>query len=344
MEYPEIIETEEKLDAVMSEPSPNLIGMMRRIAGDIMILGASGKMGVQLGMMARKAADKAEEKRRIIGVSRFTDRKAREKLESSGVETLKCDLLDLSALQSLPEAANIIFMVGRKFGTTGSEGLTWAVNGITPAFVCEKYRNARIVAYSTGCVYDFADIASGGSNEEDDLNPVGEYAQTALARERAFEFFSEQYDIPVCLFRLNYSIDLRYGVLYDIGSKVFQGIPIDLTTGVVNIIWQGDAVERSLLCLEHCKVPAYPLNVTGPETLSVRSIADTFGTFLKKKPRFTGQESRTALISNASKSFELFGYPRVSVSRMIRWTAHWIKEGKPALSKPTHFDERKGEF
>jgi nucleoside-diphosphate-sugar epimerase len=344
MVYPEIIENEEQLDDLMSEPGDRLVHMMEKLRGDILILGASGKMGVQLAMMARKASDRSGSDRRITGVSRFTDQRARDKLEQSGISTVKCDLLNQEELGRLPDAENIIFMAGRKFGTTGSEELTWAVNGITPAFVCERYRTSKITAYSTGCVYPFVDISSGGSLETDPLNPVGEYAQTTLARERVFQYYSKKYSIPVCLFRLNYSIDLRYGVLFDICSRVFREEPVDVTTGAVNVIWQGDAVERSLLCLDHCGVPSFPLNVTGPEIVSVRYLAETFASILGKSVRLRGEESRFCALSNAARSFELFGYPKVSLSRMIRWTAHWVRNGMPSLGKPTHFDERKGEF
>ncbi|MFP4383628.1 MAG: NAD-dependent epimerase/dehydratase family protein [Spirochaetia bacterium] len=344
MVYPDFIENEEQLDDLMSEPGDRLVSMMEKLRGDILILGASGKMGVQLAMMAKKASHRSGTGKRITGVSRFTDPNAREKLERFGISTVKCDLLDQQELGRLPDVENIIFMAGRKFGTTGSEELTWAVNGITPAFVCERYRKSKIVAYSTGCVYPFVDISSGGSLESDPPGPVGEYAQTTLARERVFQYYAKKFSIPVCLFRLNYSIDLRYGVLFDICSRVFREEPVDVTTGAVNVIWQGDAVERSLLCLDHCGVPSRPLNVTGPETVSVRYLAETFAAILGKTVRLRGEESRFCALSNASRSFELFGYPKVSLNRMIRWTAHWVRHGMPSLGKPTHFDERKGEF
>jgi nucleoside-diphosphate-sugar epimerase len=301
-------------------------------------------MGTHLGMMLSKANSRSGAGGDIIGVSRFSDSTAREKIEASGVKTVVADLMNPAAVNDLPDADRIVYLVGRKFGTAGSENLTWAVNTLVPAAVCRRYAGKPILAYSTGAVYDRVSVDGGGAVESSPLTPLGEYANAAVGRERIFEYMSRETQTPVCLIRLFYSIDLRYGVLRDIGDKVFRDETIDLSMGHVNVIWQGDAINQSLMAFSRCAVPAEPLNITGSETLSVRSVAEKFGERLGRKPRFSGVPAPDALLGNTGKAVGLFGEPRVSVDRMIRWIAHWISIGGGSLNKPTHFEVRNGNY
>lgn len=341
---PATIETEEQLDEVMSTPPDQLVAFFEQLPGDIMVLGAGGKMGTQLAVMARRAREAAGRSRTVIGVSRFSTPGVRERIEAGGVHTVACDLLDRRALAELPSAENIIFMAGRKFGTRGSAELTWAMNTLMPALVAERFASSRIVAFSTGNVYPLVPVSRGGARESDEPAPVGEYAITTLGRERVFEYYSRQNATPVCLVRLNYAIDLRYGVLYDIGTRVASGEPIDLTMGNANVIWQGDAVAHALYALSLCASPARVINVTGPEIMSIRWAAETFAEIWGTEVAFTGEESGRALIGNAADALGRFGYPRVPLRRMIEWTAHWIDIGGPALGKPTHFETSDGAY
>ncbi len=343
-DLPETITNEKQLDEIMSMGSSNLIRMMKEITGDIIILGIAGKIGVQLAMAAIKAIAEAGGKNKVFGVSRFSDENARKRLESFGVETIKCDLLQSDWVGKLPKARNVIFMAGKKFGTGGSEDLTWAMNTVVPANVAHHFKESRIVAFSTGNVYDMTPVRGAMPTEDDRTNPKGEYAQSALGRERIFEFFSNLNKTPVCIIRLNYAIDLRYGVLRDIGDRVYAGRPVDLSTGHVNVIWQGDVINQSILCLEHCSSPANVINMTGPETVSVRYMAKQFARIFDREVTFINAESSTALLNNASKAAKLFGYPFVPLLRMIEWVAHWIELGGPSLDKPTHFEVRDGKF
>jgi nucleoside-diphosphate-sugar epimerase len=338
--YKETIKTEDELDDFLAMPYPETNEMMRRIKGDIMILGVGGKMGVSLAHLAVNSCKLAGLQKRIIGV----DVSIPEKLEGMGVEVIKCDLLDPEQLNGLPHVDNIIFMAGRKFGIKGSEELTWMINAIVPYNVGTRFASSRIVAFSTGCVYPLVSFDSGGSRESDPPDPVGEYANSCLGRERVFEYFSRHKLSPILLFRLNYSIDLRYGVLLDIAQKVFEEKPVDLSVGYANCIWQGDAINRALLCLEHASCPPAILNVTGPEILAVRDLAERFAGIFGKKVLFSGKDSGKAYLSNASRSVELFGYPRVSVDQMVKWVADWIKAGGTTLDKPTHFQVTDGQF
>jgi len=343
-DLPNIITTEEQLDEVMSCGSSDLVRMMKQISGDIIILGCAGKIGIQLAMAAVKAIAKSGSKTRVIGVSRFSDEIARTKMESVGIETIKCDLLDRDLVGNLPKIPNVIFMAGKKFGTSDSEDLTWAMNTVVPANVAYHFKESRIVAFSTGNVYDLVPVCGAMPSEDDSTNPRGEYAQSALGRERIFEYFSNLNKTPICIIRLNYAIDLRYGVLRDIGTRVYGGRPIDLSTGHVNVIWQGDVINQSIRCLEHCSSPANIINMAGPETASVRYIAGQFARIFDKKVTFINEERPTALLNNASKAAQLFGYPSVPLLRMIEWIAHWIVMGGPSLDKPTHFEVRDGKF
>jgi len=333
-----------QLEERMLTPTAALVEDISRIRGDIVLLGVGGKMGPSMARLARRAVDKAGTGQRIIGVSRFSDAKARASLEASGVETVAADLLNERELAALPDAPNVIYLAGQKFGTSGREAFTWAMNAYLPGRVAERYRNSRIVAFSTGNVYPFSSVSMGGFSEEQSPDPKGEYGQSCLGRERIFQYFAEKYNIPVLIYRLNYAIDFRYGVLLEIAKSVKDGVPIDLSTGHVNVIWQGDANEIALRALLHCSTPAKLLNVTGPETVSVRWLAHQFGELFGQEPTFLNTEQPTALLSNAAEAHRLFGYPKVTLKTMIQWTTDWLLQGGEMIDKPTHFQERNGEF
>ena len=309
-----------------------------------MCLGVGGKMGPTLAILAVNAITGAGGDRKVFGVSRFSDRGMVERLESSGVNTISCDLLDRSAVGALPDATDVIFMAGRKFGSTGSEGLTWAMNTYMPALVAERFREARIVVFSTGNVYPFTSIAGAGASESTPPSPVGEYAQSCLGRERIFQHFSGQFGTRVCIMRLNYAIDVRYGVLVDIGRRVLNGDPIEVSMGHANVIWQGEACDRALRCLEIASSPPDILNVSGAEALSVCWIAERFGEYFGVEPELAGTESPTALLSDASRCSELFGPPQISAQQMITWIGGWLRRGGATLMKPTGYETRDGRF
>jgi nucleoside-diphosphate-sugar epimerase len=332
------------LEDLLSQPTGAAIETMRRLEGDLAFLGVAGKMGPTLACMAKRASDAAGIKRRVIGVSRFSNASDEKKLQAHGIETLRCDLLDESAVNRLPDVPNIIFMAGMKFGSTGQESLTWAMNTHLPALICRRFRSSRIVAFSTGNIYGLVPVSSGGAVETDALNPVGEYAMSCLGRERMFEYFSRTLGIPITILRLNYACELRYGVLVDIAQLVWTGQPIDLAMGHFNILWQGDANAMALRSLAHTASPPCILNLTGPELLSVREVAERFGTLLGKPPRFAGYETGSALLNNAAKSFQLFGQPSVAAEQLVHWVADWVKRDGSTLGKPTHFEARDGKF
>ncbi|MDO1450896.1 NAD(P)-dependent oxidoreductase [Rhodocytophaga aerolata] len=333
-----------ELEEELVKPSQALINDLREIAGDIVILGVGGKMGPSLAKLAKRAAEAAGIHKRIIGVSRFSEKGLQEELEAAGIETHAADLLNEDELAKVPEAANVLYLAGTKFGTTGKESFTWAMNTYLPGRVAERYKHSRIVAFSTGNVYPFTSVASGGPSEDHPTGPIGEYGQSCLGRERVFQYFSTHYNIPTLIYRLNYAIDLRYGVLLEVAKAVNEQRPIDLTTGNVNVIWQGDANEIALRALRHCEVPAKLLNVTGPETVSIQWLAEQFGKLLGKTPVFINQVQPTALLSNASQAHRLFGYPRVTLRQMIELTIAWLTQGGKTINKPTHFQERNGQF
>ena len=336
--------TEAELDELLSTPRAETVEALRQSPGDIVVLGAGGKMGPTVARMAARAANQVGDGRRVFAVSRFTSADVARTLGGAGIETIACDLLDREAVARLPDVPNVIFMAGQKFGTAGSPAVTWAMNTIVPAICAERYRGARIVAFSTGNVYPLTPVADGGSSEEDDVGPVGEYASSALARERVFEFYSGRNRTPVAIIRLNYAIDLRYGVLADIGLRVWRDEAVPLAMGYVNVIWQGDASRIAIESLSRAATPPLVLNVTGGETLSVREIAEMFGTDFGKSPRFKGREQRDALLSNTDRLRSLFAAPEVEVPTMIRWIAAWIRGDGSMLGKPTHFEERAGKF
>ncbi|WP_274653482.1 NAD-dependent epimerase/dehydratase family protein [Paenibacillus humicola] len=336
--------TLDELEQAMTKPSTKLIEDMKNIEGDLMLLGVGGKMGPSLAKLAMNAIREAGVNKKVYGVSRFSEPGLQDELERCGLETIVCDLLDDASLQTLPDVSNVIYMAGTKFGTTGNEHLTWAMNAYLPGRVAEKYRSSRIVVFSTGNVYPLSPIHSGGATEDFAPAPVGEYGQSCLGRERVFEFFSRRSRTPMLMYRLNYAIDMRYGVLLELAKSVKDGRPIDLAMGHFNCIWQGDANEIALRSLLRCESPVNRLNVTGPETVSVRYAAAELGKRLGMKPEFTGREAETALLSNASKCMRLFGYPGVSLLQMIDWTAEWAAHGGATIDKPTHFQQREGKF
>jgi nucleoside-diphosphate-sugar epimerase len=338
------IKSVQELEEFLARPSESDIAAMGRRDGDLLILGVGGKMGPSLARRAHRAAEKAGVCKKIIAVARFSDNQLRASLASEGIETLAVDLLQPGALSKLPDVPNVIFMAARKFGTTGSEDLTWAMNTLLPGLVAERYRASRIVAFSTGNVYPLRHAMEGGAIESTPVAPVSEYAQSALGRERMFEYGSRQWGTAVTILRLNYAIDLRYGVLLDIGTAVFERRPIDLHMALVNIIWQGDANSVCLRSFAHCQAPPLILNLTGPETLSVKFIAEEFGRRFNVQPTFISEEMPTALLSNAAKAHQIFGRPTVTPEQMIDWTSVWISTGGPRLNKPTHFEVRDGKF
>lgn len=337
---PESFPTVDALDEMMTSPSEALIADLERVPGDIMVIGVGGKMGPTLARMAKRASPD----RRVIGVARFTEPGLKDDLHRHGIETIPVDLLDPQAVRGLPRAPNVIFMAGRKFGSTGSEPLTWAMNTYVPALVADHFRDSRIIAYSTTCVYPFAPVAHGGSREDDTIAPPGEYAMSCAGRERLFQYFSEKNGTPGILIRLSYAIDMRYGVLHDLGRKVLRGETVDLSMGHVNVIWQGDACSQSLRALRYCTTPSSPLNISGPETASIRAMALAFGHRFQRIPVFSGEESATAWVANTSRAARLFGYPTISLERMIDWTADWLARDMASFDKATHFDVRTGAY
>ncbi|MBR6523846.1 MAG: NAD(P)-dependent oxidoreductase [Clostridia bacterium] len=336
--------TEEKLNEMLSTPSQALIDDMKKIKGDIMVLGAGGKMGPTLCVLAKNAIKAAGIDKRVIAVSRFTDPIATQFLNDSGIETIPCDLLNHEQLNSLPEVENVIFMAGRKFGTDGGEWQTWAMNATLPAFVAEKFKKSNIVVFSSGNIYPIVPLSSGGCTEKDKIGPVGEYTQSVLARERAFEYAAHTYGTKIFIYRLNFAVDLRYGVLYDMANNIVNGQPISLTTPCLNAIWQGSANEIAIRGLLHASEDVCIMNVTGPETVSIKKAAKELGEYLGKEPIFSGEEGNDAYLNDASAAMEIFGYPSVPMKTLIRWQAEWILDGGRGLGKPTHFEERKGSY
>ena len=340
---PSNIEAEEQLDNALSEPTPQVVETMSRLDGDIVVLGIAGKMGPSLARMARRASEVAGVQRKIFGVARFSSG-GREELEAHSVTTIPCDLLNEKEVARLPDVPNVIFMAGRKFGSSADQAATWAINSYLPGLVCHRYRGSRIVAFSTGNVYALTPVESGGALETDAPDPVGEYAMSCLGRERVFEHFSRSFGIPLALIRLNYACDLRYGVLVDLAQKIAAGETIDLSMGYFNTIWQGDANAMTLAAFDHVAVPPFVVNVTGPEILSVRSVSERLGRTMNKPVRFTGTEPATALLSNARRGLELLDPPRVSADQLIEWVGYWVLRGGRTLDKPTHFEARDGRF
>ena len=333
---------EEELEERLSEPTPALADALARCPGDIVVLGAGGKMGPSLARMARRAA--GGDGRRVIAVSRWSSAATERRLRDWGVETLTADLFDPAAVARLPGAPNVIYMAGQKFGTTGEPWRTWAANTVVPAVCLERYRDARVVAFSTGNVYPLVPVTSAGAREGDDLAAVGEYAASCVGRERVLEWQSRAHGTPVAIVRLNYAVDLRYGVLVDLAARVAAGEPVDLAMGWVNVIWQGDANERALRLLPLAASPPLALNVTGRERLRIRDLAEELGRRLGRAPVFRGEEAPDALLSDSARSDELFGPVRVPAARLLDWVADWTLRGGRTLGRPTHFEARDGRF
>ncbi|WP_274631056.1 NAD-dependent epimerase/dehydratase family protein [Arvimicrobium flavum] len=337
---PSEIRNEQELEDLLSRPSQQLIETFAGLEGDITILGVGGKMGPTLARMAKRAAPH----KRVIGVARFSEAGLKEKLQGWDIETVECDLLDRAAVEALEKTANVVFMAGRKFGSSGNQSLTWAMNVHVPAIVAEAFSQSRIAVFSTACVYPFVDIAGQGAREDLDLNPPGEYANSCVGRERMFEHYSRTQGTKVSIIRLSYAIDMRYGVLHDVASAVQAGEPVQIDSGHCNVIWQGDANDVALQSLAHAGTPPFVLNLSGPELVSVRRLAEKFGEHFGKTPVFSGQEQGRAWIIDTSLQQKLFGYPTVPLPRLIEWTAQWLGDGGRSLGKPTHFEVRDGAY
>jgi nucleoside-diphosphate-sugar epimerase len=342
--YVEKIADEVQLDALLSEPTERVVQTLAQLEGDIIVLGVGGKMGPTLARMARRAADLTGTARRVIGVSRFTDAAHEAALQAHGVETIRCDLLDDTEVGRLPAVPNVIFMAGRKFGSTGAESLTWAMNCLVPSAVCRHFEASRIVAFSTGNVYGLTGVGAGGSRETDVPQPVGEYAMSCLGRERVFEYFSQTRGTRVAILRLNYAVEMRYGILVDLARRVLAGEPIDLAMGYVNVIWQADANRIALCALAHAASPPLVVNVAGTEEVSVRQVSGWLARALSRQAAFIGVESPDALLSNGSRGWSLLGTPGIDVARLVDWTADWLARGRATSGKPTRFESREGRF
>jgi uncharacterized protein YbjT (DUF2867 family) len=347
MTLPPAPHDETELEELLSRPDAGAVRSLAACPGDVLILGAGGKMGPSLARMARRAADEADggaSHRRVIAVSRFSSGAGRELLESAGIDTIAADLGEAASVAALPETPNIIYMAGQKFGTRDAPSATWAANAAVPALVATRFTAPRMVVFSTGNVYSLTPVTSGGSRETDAPAPVGEYASSCLGRERIFEHYSARHRQPLAIVRLNYAVDLRYGVLVDIALAVMHDQPVDLRMGHVNVIWQGDANARAIACLAHAATPPFVVNVTGPDILRVRDVAARFGTLLSRTPRFIGDEAPDALLSNTTLMQSTLGAPSTPVAWLIDAVAQWITGGGPILGKPTSFQTRDGRF
>jgi len=343
-QLPETIRGERELDELLSRPGEAAVAALGRLEGDLLVLGVAGKMGPTLARMAVRASQAAGVARRVIGVARFSDPAVRGRLEGWGVQTLQADLLDRRQLERLPDAPNVLFLAGMKFGSSGQEALTWAMNCYVPALVCERFARSRIAAFSTGNVYGLVPAGGEGSKETDPPEPLGDYAMSCLGRERMFEHFSRTLGLPVATLRLNYACELRYGVLADVARRVWAGEPVDVTMGWCNVIWQADAASMALAALAEAASPPRVLNLAGPERLSVRRLAGRFGELLGRPVRIAGREAPDALLSDGRAAYGLLGRPRVTVEQMTRWIADWVRAGGASLDKPTHFEARDGKY
>ena len=332
------------LDELLSRPHRATVEALRAAQGDLLILGAGGKMGPSLARMARRATDEAGDSRRVVAVSRFSDAAARTALDDAGVETVAGDLIDPEFVETLPTFPNVVYMVGLKFGTSQQAGATWVTNSYLPGVVCRKFARSRIVAFSTGNVYPFVPIEGGGSRESDLLEPVGEYGMSALARERIFEYFCDALKLPIAIHRLNYAVEMRYGVLVDLAQQVALEQPISLAMGYFNCIWQGDANELALRSLPHAACPPRVFNLTGAETVSTRDVCEQLAQLMGRPVTFCDEPSPNALLSSADRTLQLLGPPITPLKQVIEWTAEWVSDGGPTWDRPTHFEVRDGKF
>lgn len=341
---PDIIADEAQLDDVLTSPSAVLCEFITKVKSPLVVLGAGGKMGPSLAVLAQRAALRANHPLEVVAVSRFSDQAAKAWLEKRQVKTIAADLLDTDSWKELPDSGNVINLVGQKFGTTENPGQTWVINTTVPSVACTRYKQANIVALSTGCVYPMLPVESGGATEETPIDPVGEYVNACLARERINEFHSTRDGIPMAIIRLNYAIDLRYGVLFDIASKIYAGESVDISMGHFNCLWQGDANDMIVRSLALCETPARPLNITGEATLSTRETALELGRLMDRDAKFESEEAPTCWLSNGARAFADLGKPPTPLDAMLRWIAHWVQSGGRSLGKPTHFEVRDGNF
>ncbi len=338
-------QTDREIEMLLSTPTPGAVAAVKGLSGDFMVLGVGGKMGTTAAVMLRRALDAAGRKdATVTGVSRFSRQEARTELEGLGVRTLSCDLADGAQVAALPLTANVLYLAGQKFGTDSAPGLTWIQNTYVPALVAQRFRDSRIVVFSTGCVYPFVPATGPGADEREPVAFLGEYASTCVGRERVFSHYAQEFGTRQLMYRLNYAVELRYGVLVDIALKVWRGEPVDVTMGWLNCIWQGDACARAIQCLAHTASPPTILNITGPEKLSIRALAGEFGRLLGKAPVLTGTEAPTAWLADAGESIRLFGAPETPVARMLELTADHVRASGRLLGKPTHFEARSGKF
>lgn len=337
---------EEALEERLSRPSAAVVDALRAAPGDVIILGAGGKMGPSLATMVRRASDAAGGggRRRVVAVSRWSNGAKATRLQAAGVEVLRSELTSREALAALPAAEHVVFMAGQKFGTRDAPSQTWMTNVVIPALVGDRYRDSRIVAFSTGNVYPFTDVAGPGSREDDALAPVGEYAATCVGRERVLEWASTTHGTRMTILRLNYAVDLRYGVVVDLARRVLEGTAIDLRMGYFNCIWQGDANASAIRALSLASTPPFVLNLTGSERLSVREVALRLGELVGREPVFAGAEAPDALLSDTSRLRLHLGHPEVPADTLLRWAAAWVASGGRTLGKATHFEERQGKF
>lgn len=338
------IDSEQQLNSLLTQPSEADIAFARRLRGDTMVLGAGGKMGPTLAQRLLRALRGADRKSRVLAVSRFQSTDAQRELAEAGVETIACDLLDPENLKALPQVENVIFLAGRKFGAAADPEVTWAMNTVVPMQVAQHFRDSRIVAFSTGNVYPFVSPEQGGCVESDVAAPLGEYAQSCFGRERIFEYYSKKFKTPCLIFRLNYAVDLRYGVLVDIARQVFEGMPVSLTVPAVNALWQGDANSYAMRALELCASPARILNVTGPETIQVQRAAEFFARRFQRELLVKGESTGLALLNNAGACHAALGYPAVSAGELMEAVASWVESGGSSLNKATKFQVTDGKF
>ena len=331
---------ETKLEDILSEPTEETKAVVAHLKGDIVVLGAGGKMGPTLAMMLKKASGS----KNVYAVSRFSDRAIGERMARAEIKIIEADLLDESVYRKLPDVENVFYLAGMKFGATGNQPLTWAMNSFLPTLAARHYKDSHIVVFSTGNVYPLVDVNSRGASEKTHPEPIGEYAQSCLGRERMFEYFSQLYNTPATLVRLNYANEPRYGIIVDLVMKILNDEPIDVTMGAVNLIWQADANDYIIRAITLAASPPAILNVAGPDIIPIRRLAELIAGTLRRKPRFISQEAPTALLSDASYCMSTFGRPQTSLEQMVSMIAEWVAAGKPTLKKPTKYDVRNGKF